>query len=47
MFETITVFTYVYSEPSTDKVFLLCYITLHNANGLKIPLKFVSFASLV
>jgi hypothetical protein len=27
MFETIVVLTYVHSEPSTDKVFLLCYIT--------------------
>jgi hypothetical protein len=50
MLETIVVLTYVYSKPSsTDKVFLLCYynITLYNANGLKISLKYVSFASLV
>ena len=45
MFETIVVLTY--SEPSTDNVFLLCYITLYNANSLKIPLNYVIFVSLV
>jgi hypothetical protein len=44
MFETIVVL--IYSEPSTDNVFLLCYIT-YNANGLEISLNYVSFASLV
>ena len=35
----------VYSEHSTGKVFLACYITLYNANSLKIPLHFVKFHS--
>jgi hypothetical protein len=33
------VLTYVYSEHFTGKVYIwLCYITLYNANSLKIPL---------
>jgi hypothetical protein len=44
MFETIVVLTYVYSEPSTDKVYLLCDITLYNANGLKISLKYANLS---
>jgi hypothetical protein len=46
MFETTIVLTYNHSELSTDKVFLLCYITLYNANGLKISLNYVSFVGL-
>jgi hypothetical protein len=37
----------VYSEYSTGKVFLAFYITLYNANSLKIPLNYVIFVSLV
>jgi hypothetical protein len=37
-----------YSESSTDKVLIAaCYITLYNANGLKISLNYVSLARLV
>jgi hypothetical protein len=42
MFKTIVVLTYVYSKPFTDKAFLLCYITLYNANSLKISHNYVS-----
>jgi hypothetical protein len=40
----------IYSEHSTGKLFLallVCYITLYNANSLKIPLNYVIFVSLV
>ena len=33
MFETIVVLTYFYSELTTEKVFLLCYITLYTAKN--------------
>ena len=49
MFETILVFTYVYNIAKNPlaKFFWLCYITLYNANSLKIPLSNASFVSLV
>jgi hypothetical protein len=47
MFEKIVGWTYVYNELSTDKVFLLCYVTLYIANGLNISLNRVRFVSLV
>jgi hypothetical protein len=48
MFETVVVLTYVYSEPRPlAKFSRLCYITLYNANSLRIPLNYVSFVSLV
>jgi hypothetical protein len=31
MLSKIVALTYVYSEPSTDKLFLLCYVTLHKS----------------
>jgi hypothetical protein len=31
MLSKIAALTYVYSEPSTDKLFLLCYVTLHKS----------------
>ena len=43
MFETIVVLTYVRIERT---VFLLCYITLYNAKGLKLSLNYACFASL-
>ena len=47
MFEIIVILTYVYSEPSTGKVFLAFFSTLYNANSLKIPLNSLSFISIL
>jgi hypothetical protein len=48
MFETIVVLTYAFiANISLAKFSWLCYITLYNANSLKIPLNYVIFVSLV
>jgi hypothetical protein len=41
------VLTHIFRELYIDKVFVLYYITLSNANGLKISLNYVSFVSLM
>jgi hypothetical protein len=48
MFETIVVLTYAFiANIPLAKFSWLCYITLYNANSLKIPLNYVIFVSLV
>jgi hypothetical protein len=49
MFETIIVLTYskFIANIPLAKFSWLCYITLYNANSLKIPLNSVRFVSLV
>jgi hypothetical protein len=48
MFETIVVLTYAFiANIPLAKFSWLCYITLYNANSLKIPINYVSFVSLV
>jgi hypothetical protein len=44
MFETIVVLTYAFiANIPLSKFSWLCYITLYNANSLKIPLNYVCF----
>jgi hypothetical protein len=50
MFDTAAVLTYRYvfiANIPLAKFSWLCYITLYNANSLKIPLNYVIFVSLV
>jgi hypothetical protein len=48
MFETIVVLTYAFIANIPPANFSwLCYITLYNANSLKISLNYVIFVSIV
>jgi hypothetical protein len=48
MFETIVILTYAFiANIPLAKFSCLCYVTLYNANNLKIPLNYVIFVSLV